>query len=166
MKKVIYLCAGNGIINLPGFDIKYNDKFIKRDFTCDCFDVDISNFDIFIGSPPCNFYSKANYRRYISDYSLDTFSILPTMLKLFYNSGKPFIIENVINKPLMFRVINDLPLDIFYFEAGRHCYFTNIYFHFNDKFSKADGIAHMSQKKRQGSGGVNLVFSRFLSFCY
>ncbi len=37
---------------------------------------------------------------------------------------------------------------------------------YNDKFSKADGIVHMSQKKRQGSGGVNLVFSRFLSFCY
>lgn len=162
--KIIYLAAGYAVI--PGYDIVYNDYYVDRDLKADMLQVDLSSYDILIASPPCNYYSKANYRRNFSDYALNTRHLLPCILDKFIKTGKPFIIENVINKPLMFNILSSLPFNIYYFEWGRHCYFTNIYFDFNVSLTEKLKIAHMSPIKRQGYGNVNQVFKRFLEVLY
>lgn len=159
--KIIYLASGRA--DIPGFDIVYNDMYIDRDIKADMLTVDLSSFDIILASPPCNYYSKANYRRQSSIYSLNTKHLLPEILKKCILLGKPFIIENVINKPLMNDIICSLPFNIYYFEWGRHCYFTNIYFDYTVCISDSLPIQNISAIKRQGNGGVNSVFNRFLS---
>lgn len=163
MIKIIYLASGEGIIDLPGVQVTYNDIKVQRDLVCDMLDVDLSDYDILLASPPCNYYSKANYRRDTSVYSLATRYLLPCIIYKFSISGKPFIIENVINKSLMKTIINSLPQGVTYNEAGRHCYFTNIDFDFKSLvISKDIAVDRVCSKKRQGSGGVNMVFEKVI----
>lgn len=169
MYKILYLAAGEGVIDsLPGNAIiTYNDIKVQRDLVCDMLNVDLTDYDILIASPPCNYYSKANYRRDKSVYSLATRYLLPCILYKFICSNKPFIVENVINKVLMKQIIDSLPKKIFYIEIGRHCYFTNCHKlvkHANEisKIIPRDyKVAHVCSRKRQGLGGVNIVFKEF-----
>lgn len=160
--KVIYLASGHGVLDSV-YDVTYNDYYVPRDLVCDMMQVDLSAFDILIASPPCNYWSKANYRRDISTYAQSTKHLLPGILEKFIKAGKPFIVENVINKKLMKDIINNLPFGVFYIELGRHCYFTNINFDISDLHFQCEHIKNLSVKNRQGSGGVNTVFNRFLS---
>lgn len=64
-KKVIYLASGYGVLDTV-YDVTYNDFYIQRDLVCDMMEVDLSSFDILLASPPCNYWSRANYRRDIS----------------------------------------------------------------------------------------------------
>lgn len=88
--------------------------------------------------------------------------MLPCILEKFIQADKPFIIENVLNKRLMSDMISNLPFGVFYFEIGRHCYFTNVNFDYSDLHFECEHIKYLSVVKRQGSGGVNTVFNRFL----
>ena len=170
MKKVVYLAAGEAVISVPGCNVVYNDLYLSRDLKCDLLDVKLSDFDIVLASPPCNFYSRANYRRYSSNYSLLTKNLLPRILADLIVLGCPFIVENVINKKLMSSVdpflkklIAGEVLGVFYYEFGRHCYFTNVDMSaYSFKFEPSN-VANVCSRKRQGSGGVNIVFSEFLN---
>lgn len=161
-KKVIYLASGYGVLDTV-YDVTYNDCYIQRDLVCDMMEVDLSNFDILLASPPCNYWSRANYRRDISVYAQSTKHLLPGILEKFIKTGKPFIVENVLNKKLMKDIINNLPFGVFYIELGRHCYFTNINFTTSDLNFSCENVQYLSRKNRQGSGGINTVFNRFLA---
>ena len=80
--KGIYLAAYKDYF--PQFNLDYND--IKKtsehiNIVCDMLTVDLSQYDYIIASPPCNYYSKCNYRRETSDYALKTKHLLPGILE-------------------------------------------------------------------------------------
>ena len=165
-KKIIYLAAGYAELltyDNNDFDITYQDKFIKRDLGGDMLQVPLENYDILIATPPCNYYSRANYRRETSAYSQKTKHLLPEIIKKFKETGKPFIVENVINKTLMSKIIKDNS-DIYYFEHGRHSYFTNIDMseYIKDIPQISDDIQNKSKKQRQGGFNVNIVLTYFI----
>lgn len=93
--KGIYLAAFKA--EHENYEIVYQDINGKRDVAGDMMDVDLSPYDFIIASPPCNFYSRANYRRDISEYSQKTKHLLPSILKKLCKQDKPFIVENVCN---------------------------------------------------------------------
>ena len=97
----LYGCARKP--RIPGYQIIYNDieKRFKADLICDIKTIDFSEYDYFIMTPPCNYYSKANYRRDTSKVALETKDLLPYCLKECINTSKPFIVENVNNQVLL-----------------------------------------------------------------
>lgn len=159
--KVIYLASGHGILDNDKYDITYQDKFIKRDIGGDMMKVDLSDYDIIVATPPCNYWSRANYRRESSRYALETKNLLPDILKKLEGINKPFIVENVRNKKLMADIIKNFKG--YYLEYGRHSYFTNVYFDMKDfNFPKNTNHNNSSRKQRQGSGNVKECIERFL----
>ena len=104
--KGLYLCARKH--RIPGYSIVYNDieERFKADIICDMRDLVnnrsfLNSFDFIICTPPCNYYSKANYRREISKVALETKDLLPLCLNTFKKWWCPVIIENVNNKDLL-----------------------------------------------------------------
>ena len=89
--KGIYLAAFRA--DHPNYNIVYQDINGKRDIPGDMMDIDLSSYDFIIATPPCNYWSKANYRRDISHYSLITKHLLPSILKKLCYQDKPFIFE-------------------------------------------------------------------------
>lgn len=83
----------------PNYDLDYNDivPCYHNNIICDMLAVDLDNYDFIIATPPCNYYSRANWRRNTSEYSLKTKHLLPDIIEKCSISGKPFIIENVRN---------------------------------------------------------------------
>lgn len=77
--KGIYLAAFEAYH--PNHDIIYQDINGLRDLGGDMLDVDLSSYDFIIATPPCNYWSRCNYRRDISDYSLKTKHLLPGIIK-------------------------------------------------------------------------------------
>lgn len=172
--KIIYLAAYKAYH--PKWDVTYQDINGKRDIGGDMMDVNLDPYDVIIATPPCNYWSIANYRRETSNYSQMTKYLLPgTILRLKY-LGKPFIIENVRNYKLM----NEYGLmncGLFIYEVGRHTYWTNIPFNpsnikqNNDEFDyrpllsgKRKGKMGMwsSSKNRQGGDNVHRVIEYWL----
>ena len=80
--KVLYLAAFKA--NHPNWNITYQDINGNRDIDGDMMDVDLNPYDVIIATPPCNYYSRANYRRETSDYSQATKHLLPSILKKTY----------------------------------------------------------------------------------
>jgi site-specific DNA-cytosine methylase len=159
MLNVIYLASGYAKLEYE--NVIYQDKFIMRDIQGDMLDIDLSGYDVIIASPPCNYYSRANWRRNVSNYSLSTKHLLPDIIKKLKKINKPFIVENVMNKSLMKNIIFENS-DIFYYEIGRHCYFSNIMFDFTGIHQIEDNIQNLSSKARQGGYNVNHVFNKFV----
>lgn len=156
--KIIYLASGHAKLNIPG--VIYQDKIVKRDLGDCMLNVDLDPYDIIIATPPCNFWIKANFRK-DSNYSQITKHLLPEILNKLEKQKKPFIVENVINKPLMKDII--LQFKGFYYEYGRHSYFTNVPFNMtNFNFPKSTDHNRKSRKQRQGSGNVNDVIEYFV----
>lgn len=116
MSKILYGCCYYADLqrdNIVYVDIIPN---LKKSNNCmyvcsDIKSVDFKQFDYIICTPPCNYYSRANYRRNTSEYALKTRELLPYCIKAAYASNKPFIVENVRNKKFMFSL--DVPKDIF-----------------------------------------------------
>lgn len=158
MKKILYLAAGKGKLTYP--NVVYQDKFIKRDLGGDMLEVDLSGYDLIVASPPCNFYSRANYRRYTSKYSQETKHLLPETIKMLENLKIPVIVENVRNPNLLKDIIANTKL--FYYEYGRHVYFTNRIFEFSGIKQELDNIQDKSVIERQGGNNVNNVFNEFI----
>lgn len=161
--KILYLCCGYGEIDFS--NVTYNDLYIKRKngLMCDCRDIDISKYDIVVASPPCNFWSKANYRRDSSNYAQLTKPLLLYCIDLLRKYPNiPIIIENVRNLPLFMKHIN--LFDIYFVATGRHTYFSNrdIDFIKKFKFEKSCNISNLSRKKREGDLQVRTVFNRFI----
>jgi site-specific DNA-cytosine methylase len=120
--KIIYLAAYKA--HHPKYDMIYQDINGKRDISGCMLDVDLTPYDVIIATPPCNYYSRANYRRETSEYSLLTKHLLPTILNKLIEINKPFIVENVIN----FTLMKEFYDQVFVYEHGRHTYWTNIPF--------------------------------------
>ena len=94
--KGIYLAAFRA--EHPNYNIIYQDINGKRDIGGDMMEVDLTSYDFNIATPPCNWWSKANYRRDRSPYALQTKHLLPDIIKKLCEQDKPFIVENVRNK--------------------------------------------------------------------
>ncbi len=162
--KVLYLASGTAQIKIPNIKVYYNDFNIQRDIQGDMLKVDLNGYDLIIATPPCNYYSKPNWKRNTSSYSLSTKHLLPAIIKKLEYSEVPVIIENVINKPLMRDIINNTKL--FYYEYGRHCYFTNRLFTFTGIPQERKSIYKYGYTRfgggRQGGNDVNIVFEYYI----
>lgn len=123
MLKIIYLAAGRA--KLKHKNVIYNDYKEKRDLICDMMSVNLSDFDILIATPPCNYYSRANHSRETSLYAQETKHLLPDIIDKFIKTGKPFIVENVRNKPLFIKN-GLLSKNCLIYTHGRHTYWTNV----------------------------------------
>lgn len=127
--KGIYLFACKA--RHKNYDLDYND--IDEKYGCnilgDAMNVDLSNYDYIIASPPCNWWSKANPYYKTSEYALSTKHLLPDIIMKLGKQEKPFIIENVKNIKRMkengiFELIRKYSL--YYCFVGRHIYISNI----------------------------------------
>lgn len=123
--KVIYLAAFKAYH--PNYDITYQDINGKRDIAGDMMETNLDPYDVIIATPPCNYYSRANYRRETSKYSQKTKRLLPNILQKLIKIDKPFIVENVRSPKLYEKEgLFDLPCHVYF--HGRHTYWTNIAF--------------------------------------
>lgn len=165
MEKVIYLASGRAVLKYPY--VIYNDYIVKRDLVCDMMQVDLSEFDILIATPPCNYYSHANNMRETSKYAQETKHLLPDIIDKFIKTGKPFIVENVRNAPL-FSKLGLYDKNCFIYKHGRHTYWTNIMFNMSaipqeHDFKQIPGYGCVRLKSYvQGGKNVNDVLDYFI----
>lgn len=172
--KGIYLASC--LARHPDYNIIYNDfdDNFKPDLCCDMMQVDLSDYDFIIASPPCNFWSRANYRFLSSQYSLSTKHLLPSILEKCALSGKPFIVENVFNVPRMTEYgIFDIcdKYHIYYQFIGRHTYFTNYVVDLNniqfcDFVAKKQHYSKDASKYRQGGENVHNTIEAWLKYIH
>lgn len=155
--KIIYLASFKALHK--DFDIMYQDINGLRDIGGDMLEVDLDPYDVIIATPPCNYYSRANYRRETSKYSQDTKHLLPEILKKLNTIKKPWIVENVRNKALMKDLYDYAPFVYFY---GRHTYFTNSPFNPSNIEQKHEYNQFLSKEKRQGGQNVYNVINYWL----
>lgn len=154
----------------PTRDLDYNDivSGYHINLVCDMLDVDLANYDFILASPPCNYYSRANYRRDISDYAINTKHLLPCCLANCILSNKPFIVENVRNWSLFDKcgIIDFCNRNgILIYEYGRHTYFTNVFLCLSGIPQNIDFIQNISNCKlyyREGGQNVFNVFEYFM----
>lgn len=160
MLKGIYL--GAGAAYHVGRDIIYQDISGKRDIAGDMMDVNLSEYDYVICTPPCNYWSKARGSRQPSQYALETRDLLPNMMVKLYNSDLPFLIENVRNKPL-FEKYDLFSLPLFVYFVGRHTYWSNIAFDpYVDQIYDFKYGGYRLHNKTQGGDNVHNVVERFI----
>lgn len=161
--KGIYLCAFRAYH--PGRDIVYQDLIEPRDIGGDGLDVDLSPYDYIIATPPCNWWSKANYRRNRSIYAMRTAHLLPCLLIKLTKSGKPFIVENVKNLDRMGKLgIFELcdELGIIYHVIGRHTYFSNYPWLPKISNQPPSYVTRKSQANREGGEEVREVIDDWI----
>ena len=154
--KGIYLASFKALHE--NYDIDYQDINGKRDISGDMLDINLNKYDYVIATPPCNYYSRANYRRDISEYSQKTKHLLPEIIDKLSKIGKPYIIENVINYPLMKEFYDK----DFVYQIGRHTYWTNIPFNGTLIKQIPDKIHIKSKNNRQGGINVHNVIEYWL----
>lgn len=161
LSKGVYLCARLDRYNDIGFDIDYNDIDPKYrcGLTCDCQDIDLARYDFIIATPPCNYYSKANYRRDSSKVALLTKHLLPYCLEYCTFLQKPFIIENVNNVNLLPKKFDKY---CYRFTFGGHTFWTNVYFDYSDLIPVKQFKADVTRSKRDGNYNVHCIINRFL----
>lgn len=160
--KVIYLACGKARLNFP--NVVYNDLFEDCDLKIDMMSVDLTPFDFILASPPCNYYSRARGNCPPSAYALETAHLLPDILNKLISSGKPFVVENVRNKPLFLKLgLFNFPCFVYF--HGRHTYWTNIMIDFHH-ISQSFDFRYGGKKLKsyiQGGDNVNNVFDFILS---
>lgn len=165
--KGIYLAAFKA--NHPKYDILYQDINGKRDLGGDMMDLDLTKFDFIIATPPCNYYSRANYRREVSVYSQKTKHLLPSIIDKLCKQDKPFIVENVRNKRL-FSLLGLYNYPCFVYLIGRHTYWTNIMIptdllqvqDFRYGGYQVKNMNNLTRSDRQGGWNVHQVIEMFL----
>lgn len=166
LKKGVYLGAYKAYhecYNIDYNDIKKTSEHIN--IIKDMKEINLNNYDYIIATPPCNYYSRANYRRDKSDYAQKTKKLLPYCLIECARSKKPFIIENVRNKKIfekenIYKICNDNGILIY--ELGRHTYFTNIFIEIRNIKQNEDNINNIAKTKRQGGTNVYNVIEWWL----
>ena len=166
----IYLASYKA--NHPTHDMVYQDINGERDIDGDMMDVDLSPYDFIIATPPCNWWSRANWRRDSSEYSLKTKHLLIDILEKLCNQDKPFIVENVKNRK-QFKLHGLFDKKCFVYFVGRHTYWSNVLMNVSDiiqvpkidykngkkRFMSSQGLG---KKDRQGGEEVHEVIERFL----
>ena len=166
---IIYLACGRARLKNINDIVIYNDLFEDCDLKCDMMDVNLEKYDFLIATPPCNYYSRSNFRRETSVYAQETKHLLSDILKKFLLSGKPFIIENVRNFPL-FKKNGLFDFSCFVYFHGRHTYWTNIMVDFSHipqtfDFRYIPGYGCVRLKSYvQGGDNVNNVFSYVINY--
>ena len=169
--KGIYLAAYRA--KHDGHDIIYQDINGQRDIGGDMMEVDLTPYDYIIATPPCNYWSRANYRRETSEYSQKTKHLLPAILDKLIALGKPFIVENVRNAR-MFAKAGLFSKGCFVIEYGRHTYWTNVMIDFTGIPQKNDFIQHgiyvgnhnsseEYEETRQGGLNVHLCIEHWIN---
>lgn len=168
--KGIYLFANRA--RHQEHEIIYNDSEDKYncDITGNALDVQLDEYDFIIATPPCNWWSRANYRRNTSPYALATKELLPKTIEKLANQNKPFIIENVKNKTRMeeegiFTLIKKHKL--YCQHVGRHIYISNIWCELDCpqiQDFKEHGILINGDKYRQGGTNVHRVIEKWLAY--
>lgn len=154
------------------YNLVYQDINGERDIGGDMMNVDLTNYDYVIATPPCNWWSRANWRRDSSEYSLKTKHLLIDILDKLIKLGKPFIVENVRNdKKFKEYGLLDLPCHIY--KIGRHTYWSNVIFSHDDIIQKPVTDYKNGKKRylssqnldrihRQGGQEVHQVIERWL----
>lgn len=158
--KGVYLCARKH--RIPGYNIVYNDiiEYPGIDLCVDALQIDFEKFDFIIATPPCNYWSRANWRRECSDVALSTKHLLPSILFKCIDSKKPFIVENVMNKTLF--DANGL-LSFYVFTFGGHTFWTNVFMFIPDKsYAVRQNKQYVSREKRDNNQNVDLIIKLFL----
>lgn len=165
--KGIYLGCGKAAHY--NYDLIYQDIDGKRDIGGDMLNIDLAAYDYVIATPPCNYWSRCNYRRDKSQYALNTKHLLIDIIEKLINCGKPFIIENVRNDNL-FKEYGLLQKNCLTVIIGRHRYWTNVLF-FNKDIEQRQDFRYggkvikyddMSDKYHQGGYNVHNVVEKFL----
>lgn len=144
-----------------GYKIDYQDINGKRDIGGDMLEIDIRDYDYVIATPPCNYWSRANWRRETSSYSQQTKHLLPGILEKLVKMDKPFIVENVRNKK-RFTSHGLMDLPVYIYEIGRHTYWTNIEMGDEEIVQQKDNIQNITKSQRQGSDNVHNVIEHWL----
>lgn len=168
--KGIYLASF--IAYHEGHNLVYQDINGKRDIGGDMLEVDLSPYDYIIATPPCNWWSRANYRRNTSEYSLKTKHLLIDIINKLKDLNKPFIVENVRNESF-FKQYGLFDNNLKVYRVGRHTYWSNIDLDFSDIIQKPKveiingkkyylSSQHLSRKDRQGTNEVHEVIERFI----
>lgn len=147
-------------------DLVYQDIDGTRDIGGDMMSIDLRPYDYVICTPPCNFWSRANYRRFTSSYSQITMHLLPCSLVRLALNGKPFLIENVRNESMfkeyhIFELCDLYSINVYFY--GRHTYFSNLLIDFSNIPQVADNIVYKSPYTPKGldndnyrQGGINV----------
>lgn len=163
--KGIYLGAFKA--NHPNYKIVYQDINGKRDLPGDMKFVDLQCYDFVICTPPCNYYSRANWRRESSEYALKTRHLLPYMLikLIWHNNYKPFIVENVLNDS-MFEKLGYFKFPCFIYKIGGHTYWTNVLLPVSCIDQIKQNKQYISRSARQGGVNVHNVIEMFLSIIH
>ena len=144
----------------PNYNIKYQDINGLRDIGGDMLEINLEPYDFIIATPPCNYYSRGNYRRDKSEYSLKTKHLLPSILRKLCYQEKPFIVENVRNYK-KYKELGLFNLPCFIYFIGRHTYRTNIMI-MQDIEQELENIQHITQKNREGGQNVHYVIEEWL----
>ena len=169
--KGIYLASFKALHE--NHNIIYQDINGERDIGGDMMNVDLTPYDYIIATPPCNWWSRANYRRDSSQYALETKHLLIDILDKLVKLGKPFIVENVKKNSKQFIRYGLFSKGCIVKLIGRHTYWTNINFKSDDIIQEPvvdykDGkkrwlsSQHLARKDRQGGEEVHEVIERFI----
>lgn len=170
--KGIYLGAYTAVH--PDYDIVYQDINGKRDIPGNMMDIDLSEYDFVIATPPCNYYSRESGNRH-SKYAEDTAHLLPDIIEKLRTQKKIFIVENVRND----KKFRDLGLfdydDVYVFRIGRHTIWSSIWFYHwipyeyeFESYCDVGGNRHCrdrdnhKKRNRQGSDNVHLIVETWL----
>lgn len=157
MLKGIYLASKKH--RIPGYNLDYNDikNYEGINIPGDMMNVDITKYDYVIATPPCNYYSRANYRRETSKVAQETKHLLPDILKKLEKYKKPFIVENVCGGKL-------LPKTKFYeFKFGNHYFYTNVFMLIYDKsYAERQNKQYKPRSQRDNNKNVHLIIELFL----
>ena len=151
--KGIYLAAYQAYHG--NYDIVYQDINGKRDIDGDMLEIDLTPYDFIIATPPCNYWSRANYRREKSEYALKTKHLLPDILDKLRKLGKPYIVENVRNERL-FKKYGILDKADYVYYVGRHTYFTNVPFNATNIKQEYDFSYGGKRLVKNTQGGKNV----------
>ena len=149
------------------FNIVYQDINGLRDIEGCMLQVDLSIYDYVIATPPCNYFSKARGSKKPSLYAEKTKHLLPDILNKLILLNKPFIIENVRNKPL-FEKFGLFNLNCFVYFYGRHTYWTNVPFNpigIKQEFDFSSGGKKLVSNS-QGGNNVHTVINYWLEIIH
>lgn len=102
-----YHLAGFDVI---GVDIKLQKRYPFEFIQADALEVladkaFISQFDVIAASPPCQTHSATRHLRNAQGKSTDKIDLIPQTREALIDSGKTYIIENVVGAPLIDPVI-------------------------------------------------------------
>ena len=165
--KIIYLASGRAKLKV-NHSVIYNDIKENCDLKYDMLNVNLEDYDFLLATPPCNYYSRANFSRETSVYAQQTKHLLPDIITKFLRTGKPFVVENVRNKPL-FKKLGLFNFPCFIYFHGRHTYWTNIMIDFRHipqeyDFKNIKGYGCVRLKSYvQGGDNVNKVFEYIIN---